>query len=265
MRNMMGRKFGRKTAILLTLTILLLATALTTFGQGVGFPMRVGGDFVVSNGVGMITNNVRVLADGVEVVTFSVDTDGTNPANYLVDIPSSTAEGATITFEMDSATITGSTTFAAGDFAVLNLTAELNQIPVATDDSFATGQDTQVSGNVITGDTGNGPDSDAGGGDPLVIDSNTEPASGTLVLNSDGSFTYDPQPGFNGMVSFTYSISDGIDTSNTATVTITVSPSTAVALSGGEVVAVNRTYLPVLLLILVFATVWTLSDRRKNA
>lgn len=49
----------------------------------------------------------------------------------------------------------------------------------------------------------------------------TGPASGTLVLNADGSFVYTPAPAFFGQVSFTYKANNGTD-SNVATVTITV-------------------------------------------
>jgi hypothetical protein len=43
-----------------------------------------------------------------------------------------------------------------------------------------------------------------------------------VVLNSDGSFTYTPQSNFRGTDSFTYTASDGDETSEEATVTITV-------------------------------------------
>ena len=48
------------------------------------------------------------------------------------------------------------------------------------------------------------------------------PSNGTLNFNSDGSFVYTPNDGYTGADSFTYQASDGIDTSNTATVALTV-------------------------------------------
>jgi VCBS repeat-containing protein len=48
--------------------------------------------------------------------------------------------------------------------------------------------------------------------------------NGTLTLNLDGSFTYMPDPDFNGSDSFTYFANDGLANSNTATVTITIDP-----------------------------------------
>jgi VCBS repeat-containing protein len=47
-------------------------------------------------------------------------------------------------------------------------------------------------------------------------------AHGSLVLNPDGSFSYTPDPQFNGTDSFTYRADSGAVTSNLATVTITV-------------------------------------------
>ena len=45
---------------------------------------------------------------------------------------------------------------------------------------------------------------------------------GTLQLNADGSFTYTPSKGFFGTDSFTYTATDGQDTSAQATVILTV-------------------------------------------
>lgn len=48
------------------------------------------------------------------------------------------------------------------------------------------------------------------------------PAHGILLLNPDGSFVYLPNRRFVGTDTFTYTASDGVNTSNTATVTIDV-------------------------------------------
>ncbi len=54
---------------------------------------------------------------------------------------------------------------------------------------------------------------------------------GTLTLNSDGSFTYDPNDDYVGMDTFTYKASDGELESNIVTVTISV---TAVPVTGED-------------------------------
>ena len=48
------------------------------------------------------------------------------------------------------------------------------------------------------------------------------PKSGTLTQNTDGTYTYSPNPSFYGMDTFTYQASDGQSTSSVATVTINV-------------------------------------------
>ncbi|HEX7901525.1 MAG TPA: Ig-like domain-containing protein [Planctomycetota bacterium] len=59
-------------------------------------------------------------------------------------------------------------------------------------------------------------------GQTLTAVLDAAPAAGTLVLNADGTFTYDPVDGFFGDVTFTYTAFDGTTQSNIATVTITV-------------------------------------------
>src|SRR5207253_70475 len=67
-----------------------------------------------------------------------------------------------------------------------------------------------------------------GGGNATTIVNTVEAytaggaAHGSVVLNSDGSFSYTPNPNFNGTDTFTYKANDGAADSNTATVTINV-------------------------------------------
>jgi VCBS repeat-containing protein len=91
-----------------------------------------------------------------------------------------------------------------------------NSPPVANDDTVATNENTAVSGNVLTNDT----DAD---GNSLTATKLTDPAHGTVTLQSSGAFTYTPSTNYTGSDSFTYAASDGTDSSN-ATVNITVFP-----------------------------------------
>lgn len=59
-------------------------------------------------------------------------------------------------------------------------------------------------------------------GDSISVTDYTQPANGTVTLNADGSFTYTANPGFKGVDTFTYTISDVFDLTSSATVTITV-------------------------------------------
>ena len=62
-------------------------------------------------------------------------------------------------------------------------------------------------------------------GDPLTCNTTpiTPPAHGTLVLNSDGTFTYDPDTDYVGPDSFVYEVTDGQGGTDQGTATITVS------------------------------------------
>jgi large repetitive protein len=60
--------------------------------------------------------------------------------------------------------------------------------------------------------------------DQLTVSLASGPSNGTLDLAADGSFTYTPDADFNGSDSFTYTVSDGEFESDTATVTLTVTP-----------------------------------------
>ena len=92
--------------------------------------------------------------------------------------------------------------------------------PVAVDDDYDAIEDTLLSVNAANGVLDN--DTDANG-DPLEADLVDDALHGTLTLNLDGSFTYDPDAAYTGEDTFTYRPWDGTDFGNTATVTLTVS------------------------------------------
>ena len=85
-------------------------------------------------------------------------------------------------------------------------------------DSYSTAEDTALTvaaPGVLANDT----DVD---GDSLTAVKVSDPAHGTLTLNSDGSFVYTPAADYSGADSFTYKASDGAADSNVATVSLTV-------------------------------------------
>jgi VCBS repeat-containing protein len=96
----------------------------------------------------------------------------------------------------------------------------VNDPPVAEDDTYTTSEDTQLSVDA-PGVLENDYDPDDGP-NPLTCVLVDDVTHGTLTLNSDGSFTYNPDPDYTGTDSFTYQAYDGEDYSNTATVTIDV-------------------------------------------
>src|SRR6185369_13802690 len=66
------------------------------------------------------------------------------------------------------------------------------------------------------------------------------PASGSLTLNANGSFTYTPNANFNGTDSFTYRANDGTVNSNAATVTITVNAVNDAPVANNDTYTVNE-------------------------
>lgn len=94
----------------------------------------------------------------------------------------------------------------------------MGAVPVASDDFYGVDEDmilTIAAPGVLENDT----DVDA---DPLTAILISSTSYGVLSLNSDGSFTYEPNPDFNGIDTFTYVASDGTGASNQVTVAITV-------------------------------------------
>ena len=101
------------------------------------------------------------------------------------------------------------------DTATVTVTVNtVNDLPVAVDDSVSVNEDNPVTLDVLANDS----DVD---GDTLFILSVVQPADGAVVDNGDGTLTYTPDPDWNGIAAFSYTVSDGALT-DTATVTVTV-------------------------------------------
>jgi VCBS repeat-containing protein len=105
------------------------------------------------------------------------------------------------------------------DMAVVTISVtNVNDAPIALSDTYTATEDmllTTVAPGVLSNDN----DVD---GDSLTAVLNTDVTSGTLSLNSDGSFTYTPDSDICGQDSFTYHANDSQADSNTVTVMIDV-------------------------------------------
>ncbi|MCP5081122.1 MAG: tandem-95 repeat protein [Alphaproteobacteria bacterium] len=103
-----------------------------------------------------------------------------------------------------------------------------NTAPVANDDNAATQAGQAVVISVLSNDW----ELD---GDDYLITALGAPSNGQINVNADGSITYTPNAGFAGLDTFTYTITDTGGLSDTATVSVNVSPS-----SPGPVVVEQR-------------------------
>ena len=94
----------------------------------------------------------------------------------------------------------------------------VNDTPTVVGSSKSTPEDTALvvaAPGVLTGAS----DVD---GDPLTAVIDTAPAHGSLALNADGSYTYTPNPNYNGPDSFKFKANDGTTDSTPATVGLNV-------------------------------------------
>ena len=93
-----------------------------------------------------------------------------------------------------------------------------NAMPTAVDDAATTAEDNPVSISILANDS----DAD---NDPLIVSGVGQPSAGTAVLNAAGTaIDYAPAANAHGVATFTYTVSDGHGGTDSATVTVTVTP-----------------------------------------
>lgn len=102
----------------------------------------------------------------------------------------------------------------------VTLSIAANMAPVAADVSYDVDEDGTLS-VLAAGILANDTDAE---GHALKASLLNDVSNGSLVLNEDGSFSYTPDANFNGSDSFTYMASDSNGGTDTATVTIAVTP-----------------------------------------
>src|SRR5690606_16221811 len=100
---------------------------------------------------------------------------------------------------------------------------QADAVPLPTSPDALADSDATAVGTPITADAA------AGGlakdtGTHLTVTGATAPASGTLVINADGSYTYTPAGTFTGTVTSTCTVRDDAGQTDTAVLTITVTP-----------------------------------------
>ena len=178
--------------------------------------------------------SLTIAAPGV--LDNDTDVDGDSLASGLAADPTSGAldqlEDGLFTYTPDP-DFNGTDTFqyiprdgtVDGNVTTVTITVRpINDAPVAADYAYVVDED----GALVVLDIPGGNDvlendSDVDG-DALTAVLTTDVSNGTLALAADGSFTYTPDPDFNGTDAFTYVANDGTDNSSVATVTITVNP-----------------------------------------
>ncbi|MCM3629584.1 Ig-like domain-containing protein [Paenibacillus glycanilyticus] len=151
-------------------------------------------------------------------------------------------EGTSLTYSLDTVPVNGtvvfnidgtytytpnhnysgsdSFTFVANDGALDSAPAtvtitinEVNEAPVAQNDTLQTEEDKPLDGSALATDSD---------GDSLQYSVVGQPSHGDVTMNSNGTFTYTPDANYNGPDSFTFKANDGSEDSNTASISITI-------------------------------------------
>ena len=195
-----------------------LATGSVLADNGNGADSDANGDALtvteVNGDVALVGTPITLAGGGV----LTVNSDGSysfNPSNQYEAL--AIGETAVETFTYTIADGNGGNDTATGTITINGV----NDAPVGVTDNVSTDEDSTVTGNVLTNDTDvDGSDTltvlEVGGSTLAVGVATTTTAGGSVTINADGSFTYDPgsvfnalRAGFPATDSIQYTVSDG--------------------------------------------------------
>jgi hypothetical protein len=196
------------------------ATSPTSFVVRVA-PTTVADAYTTSQGVtlmgNVLTNDLGTNLSAILVIRPTHGTLALNPDGSFTYQPAAGYAG-TDSFVYYACNL--GTALLCGDPATVSLTVTGGSAPpVTVADSYATPQGVTLTGNVLSNDLGTNLRA------LLII----RPTQGTLALNPDGSFSYQPNAGFTGTDSFIYyacTLGTSLVCGDPVTVTITVGPAT---------------------------------------
>ena len=179
--------------------------------------------------VDVLANDSDVDLDSLSVSAVSQGSNGSVVSN-----------GSDVTYSPNlnwtgTDTFTYTVTDGNGGFDTAQVTATVAaqpDPPVAVADTDSTLEDTPVTVDVLANDSD--PDSD-----PLSVSAITQGANGS-VTNNGTDVTYDPDPDWNGIDTFTYTVTDGNGGFDSSTVTVTVDPVNDDPLAGTDTKTVGE-------------------------
>ena len=176
----------------------------TTVGSGTGTTMTVADAKIFFDGYD-ITLGDEIQLDG-QLARARITNNNGNTLTLNSSLSWSNGQGLSLSYE-GSKPDTGAIEFTG---------STVNFPPTAVDDSVTTKEGIATStGNLVANDTDPNP------GDTLFVQSHTLPSHGALFDIGNGSYAYLPLNGYTGSDSFTYVVSDGVET-DTGTVNITI-------------------------------------------
>ncbi len=166
----------------------------------------------------LVINGTNVTAGGTVAGTFGTLvvtlTDGVYSYRYTLSdntLGDATSDSFTVV-------ITDSDGDSADDILLINI---VDDVPTARDDSGTQApENAPITVNVFANDTPGADGVNLTSG--VAVIAGTLTGAGSLAYNNDGTFTYTPAPGEEGVVTFRYTITDGDGDTSPATVTITL-------------------------------------------
>ena len=183
---------------------------------------------------GVLTNDTDVDSDPLTAVLVAGPAHGTlslNPSGSFTYTPVTAYCGSdSYTYQASDGTHLSNTAT-----VTISLTCN-NHAPVATIDSYTTNEDTLLT-VPVPGVLGNDTDADSNALTAVVV---TQPIHGTLSLNANGAFTYQPNANYAGGDSFTYKAFDGLANSNTVTVSLSVTAVNDAPVAVADAIAMNQ-------------------------
>lgn len=171
--------------------------------------------------IGSLSNNGVAVSAGDYISTADIS------AGLLVYLPPADANGtgiASISFQVrdDGGTANGGDD---DDDSANTITVNITPAPDAVSDSLTTSEDNPVSLNVLANDTF---------GSGASVSAVTQGTHGTVSFLANGSVTYTPAADFNGTDSFSYSVTSAAGDTESASVTVSVSPVNDAAIINGD-------------------------------
>ncbi len=156
-------------------------------------------------------NTVDVVGDG----SGASATDGTF---NTVSVTGNGSDGVASGGAFNTLNVVGDNAEGAVSGGMFKNVTVLADVPHAVDDVYTVYQNGTLTVDGAAGLLANDTDPD---GSALTVNAVSEPASGGVSIDTDGSFQYEPDDGFVGTDTFTYTVTNGLN-SSTATVTINV-------------------------------------------
>ncbi|MCM2319899.1 MAG: retention module-containing protein, partial [Pseudomonas sp.] len=197
-----------------TITVSLTVTPVNDAPVAVGDAVSVTEDVPFSSTLDLDANDTDVDGSTLSVVdgTFSTTQGGTlvlaADGSYTYN-PAANFNGTdSVAYTVTDGSLT--------DVGTLTITVSpANDAPVGNDLTATTAEDTPVSGQLTATDVD---------GDTPTFAKSSDPANGSVIVNTEGTWIYTPNGNFNGSDSFTVTVSDGQGGTDTVPVNVTVTP-----------------------------------------